>query len=128
MIGTKLIDSSVWIAYFFNGDFSDLLESPELFFLSVVSLYKIKKKLKKEKIDSSKVIRCVNYLKKKSFIVPLDEPLTEKAVDIAFHHNLTFADSVIYATSFSHDVTLYTFDNDFRNLPYVSILSVKKGI
>lgn len=128
MIGTKLMDSSVWIAYFFNGHFSELLETQELFFLSVISLYEIKKKLQKEKIDPSKISRCLAYLKKKSFIVPLDEPLTDKAVEVAFHHNLAFADSVIYATSFSHGVTLYTLDNDFRNIPHVEILSVKKGI
>jgi len=64
MIGTKFIDSSVWIAYFFNGDFSDLIETPEIFFLSVVSLYEIQKKLRKEKIDSSKMSTCVAYLKK----------------------------------------------------------------
>jgi len=51
---------------------------------------------------------------KKSLIVPLSESLTEQAVDMTFHHNLAFADSVIYASSFSHGVTLYTLNNYFR--------------
>jgi len=126
MIGTKLIDSSVWIAYFFKGEFAELIETQEIFFLSVVSLYEIKKRLTKEKIEPAKISHCIHFLKKKSFIVPLNETLTEQAVDMTFHHNLAFADSIIYATSFSHGVTLYTLDNDFRNLPYVTILSGKK--
>ena len=38
----KLIDSSVWIAYFLTSSFKELLEGDEMFFLSVLSLFEVK--------------------------------------------------------------------------------------
>ena len=49
MTDSKFIDSSVWLAYFFEGEHISLLESEEILFVSVLSLFEIKKKLLEKK-------------------------------------------------------------------------------
>ena len=52
MTGSRLLDSSVWLAYLFNGAYSDVIDSEEVHLLSSLSLFEIKKKLIKSKIES----------------------------------------------------------------------------
>ena len=50
MTDSKLIDSSIWLEYLFNGKNKEILEKDEVLLLSVISLFEIEKKLHKEKI------------------------------------------------------------------------------
>jgi|SRR3989344_5443943 len=123
MIDSKLIDSSVWLSYFFNGTYADVIDSEEIFLLSVLSLFEIKTKLIKSNLDSSKIIQSIDFIKKKSLIIPLDVEITEKAIDFAINNNLPTVDSLIYATAINNNSQLITLDNDFRDLSNVLILS-----
>lgn len=119
---SKLIDSSVWLAYLFNGTYSSIIESDEMLLLSVLSLFEIKKKLAKSKIDSNKISRSIEFIKKRSLIVPVNDEIAETAVEVALDNNLAIIDSLIYATSILNDSTLMTLDNDFRGLKSVIVL------
>ncbi|MBI3035650.1 PIN domain-containing protein [Candidatus Woesearchaeota archaeon] len=118
---SKLIDSSLWLAYLFNDDYSDIIDSDEILLLSVLSLFEIKRKLLKSKVDDSKIIRSVEFVKKRSLMIPVSEEISEKAVDFSFENNLSTVDSIIYATAVFNDAVLLTLDNDFRNLENVIV-------
>lgn len=119
---SKLIDSSLWLAYLFNSSYSDLIDSDEILLLSVLSLFEIKRKLAKSKVDSSKIARSMEFIKKRSLIIPVSEEIAEKAVDFSLENNLSIVDSLIYATAMLNDSVLLTLDNDFRNLKNVVLM------
>ena len=119
---SKLIDSSVWLAYLFNGVYSDIIESDEMLLLSVMSLFEIHRKLAKIKIDSNKISRSMEFIKKRSLVIEVSTEISEKAVDFSLEFKLSTIDSIIYATSILSDATLVTLDNDFKGLKSVVVL------
>ena len=122
MTDSKLIDSSVWLSYFLNGEFRDIIENESTLLLSVLSLFEIKKKLAKDSKTSGEISKAIDFIKKRSIIIPINEEIAEKAAEISLKHNLPAADSLIYSTSLLNDSTLYTIDNDLRGLNKVSVL------
>jgi toxin FitB len=59
-------------------------------------------------------------------VVPIDESIAISAADLAVKHNLPLADSLIYATALAHKATLWTQDDDFKDLPHVRYFAKKK--
>ena len=119
---SKLIDSSVWLAYLFNGTYSEIIDSDEMHLLSVLSLFEIKKKLVRSKVETGKIVKSMEFIKKRSLIVPVSEEISEKAVTLSLEKNLSIVDSIIYATAALNDSILLTLDNDFRGLSNVNLL------
>ena len=76
------------------------------------------------KIKMRKILRSMEFIKKKSLVVPVNEEIVENAVGIALSNNLPLVDSLIYATALLHKRRLVTCDNDFRGLENVEILDV----
>ena len=122
MIDSKLIDSSVWLSYLLNGEFQNIIEHEDIILLSALSLFEIKKKLAKNSMPSGKISKSMDFIKKRSIVIPISAEIAEKAAEIALANKLPAADSLIYATSVLHDSILYTIDNDFRGLKGVLIL------
>jgi len=119
---SKLVDSSVWIAYLVNRSFKEVFESDEPIFLSVLSLFEIKKILEKQGVDSEKIAKGVAFIKKRSFLVNVDANLSEFAADISIQHKLPALDALIYASALKNNAVLITLDNDFRGLKNVVVL------
>ena len=122
MTDIKLVDSSVWIEYLFNNHFQEIIDSGQVLYLSVLTLFEVYKKLKKEKIEQNKIIISLDFLKKRSLLIPVSAEIAEKAVELSLHHDLPAIDSLIYATAVHQRVHLITCDNDFRGLPEVTVL------
>lgn len=123
MTDSKLLDSSVWLDYFCNASHKELIETEgDIFLLSVLSLYEIEKKLRKEKIENYKILKSMDFIKKKSLLMPVTKEIAEKAASLALQHNLPAVDSLIYTTALLNNALLITLDNDFRDLPQVMIL------
>ena len=119
---SKLIDSSVWLAYLFNGSNSDVIDSNEILLLSVLSLFEIKKKLVKSRVENNKIARSMEFVRKRSLIIPVSEEITEKALEFSLKNDLSIIDSLIYATAVINDSILITLDNDFRGLENVNLM------
>ena len=81
MSDSKLIDSSVWIDYLTNGNFKEIIDIDEVLLISSLSIFEIKKKLLRNKITQQKVEKSVEFIKKRSLVVPVDLNIAEKAVD-----------------------------------------------
>lgn len=123
MIGTKLLDSSIWLAYFFEGNFSELIETDETFCLSALSIFEIKKKMLRANVPLRLVQEKLSHIKSKSIIFSVDDSLAENAVEISIKHKMPMADSIIYATAIVEDAKIFTLDNHFRGLERAEVLS-----
>ena len=123
MTGSRLVDSSVWLEYLLKGYFRDLIESNDIFFLSAVSLFEIKKKLTKSSLPLEVTMKSINFIKRKSLVISIDSELAEYAAEISVQHQLGAVDSLIYACTLRQNATLVTLDNDFRSLNSVIILA-----
>ena len=117
----SLIDSSVWIDYLVNGNFKEIIEKEEKLLLATISIIEIKKKLSRLKIPNKEINDKVDYIKKHSILVDLNEKIAEKASEIVIEKNLPIADSIVYASALTNDAILITLDNDFRGFHNVKI-------
>ena len=118
----RLIDSSVWLDYLFNGNHKKIIDSEEILLISVLSIFEIKKKLLKEKIGKHQISNGLEFIKKRSLVIPLTLEICEKAVDISLTRNIPTIDSLIYLTALTNDAVVLTLDNDFRGLEGAEIL------
>ncbi len=122
MTDSKIIDSSIWIEYFSNKKYSEVIESKELLYVSTLSLFEIKKKLLKEKINQSVISEIITFIKKRAITIPVEEIIAEKAAEISINHKLHTADAIIYTTAILNNSILITGDNDFRGLKNAIII------
>ncbi|OIO42564.1 hypothetical protein AUJ62_01020 [Candidatus Pacearchaeota archaeon CG1_02_32_21] len=118
----KFLDSSVWLEYFHNRKYSGIIESKEIILSSTLSIFEIKRKLMKEKYEKSKIIRAIEFVKKRSLIIPIDDKISEKAAEISAEKNLPAIDSLIYSSAILNKSKLITLDNDFRGLKEVVLM------
>jgi predicted nucleic acid-binding protein len=121
MTGYNLIDSSIWIDYLINGVHKELIEKEEKLLLATISLIEIKKKLSKLKVPSKEIDNKLDYIKKHSIVISLDEKIAEKASELVIEKGLPIADSIVYASAIMNNAFLLTLDNDFRGLAHVKI-------
>lgn len=122
MKGSKLLDSSVWIDYLSNGRHSDIIDSDEILLASALSLFEIKKKMMKLKIEPGKIDGSLEFIKKRSLILDVTSDIAEKATGFSLENELPMVDALIYTTSVLNNSILITLDNDFRGLKNVLIV------
>ncbi len=122
MTGYKLVDSSVWIDYLVNGNHKNLIETEEKLLLATISIIEIRKKLNKLKISKKEITQKVDYIKKQSILISLDENIADTASHMVVEKDIPVADSIVYASAIVNNAILITLDNDFRNLDGVRVL------
>lgn len=123
-----LVDSSGWLAYFTDGANSDffakaILGTEEIVIPTIV-FYEIFKKTLSDKGEES-ALQTIGQLHKYK-IVDLDEDLSLSAARISNEHKIPMADSIIYATAKKFGATIWTQDEDFKDLPNVKYVRRKK--
>ncbi len=128
MTDSRLLDSSAWLSYFYadNKEIKSIIESNSILLTSSISIFEIKKKLMKDKIEISKVERIIEFIKKRSLIINIDFLIADAAVNFAIKNNLATIDALIYSAAKKNNSILITLDNDFRNLNDVMILNHEK--
>jgi len=120
------IDSSGWIEWFTNGPkasrYKQVIEStkPEKIVTSVVILYEVYKKIKKQK-DEEEALLAVAALSQTT-IVTIDQAIALEAADYSLEHNLHFSDALVYATARHFKAKLYTSDSDLKPLKTVHFI------
>ncbi len=125
MTDSNLLDSSIWLEYFHNDAFNEIIESNTLLLLSTLSLFEIKKKLLQSKVALPNVYKALSFVKRKSLVIQCSEDIVEHAAELSIKHKLPMADAIIYATALHEKATVLTLDNDFRNLKHATVLSFK---
>lgn len=121
MIGSKLLDASIVLEYLHNKKFVEFIESEEHNFVSILTIFEIKKILLKNGKSRDEVDTLLRFLKERVVLVEVDIQTVELAADESYSKNLPAFDSIIYATALLNKIELLTTDNDFRGLPSVKV-------
>ncbi len=112
----KLIDSSVWLDYFLLKSLTvrSLIHDEKFsLFSSAISLHEIKKKLLFSRKTPKEISDSLDFIKEKSFIVPVSEELCEKSAEDSVRLGLSMADSIIYRSALDNKAELITLDSHF---------------
>lgn len=123
MTDSELLDSTIWLDYLIKEGFKEKIEQEDIFILSSLSLFEIKRKLlRNKKLKKQEIEEKISFIKSKSIILNVDEKIAERASEIAEEKNLGAADALIYTTAILNNAVLLTLDNDFRNLDNAEVL------
>ena len=98
MIDSKFLDSSAWLAYFYaeNDEVKSILDSNNILLTSSISIFEVKNKLTKDKIDVIKIKNSIDFIKRRSLIIDIGAEIAEKAVEFAIENDLAIIDALIY--------------------------------
>ncbi len=117
---TVLIDSWTWIEYWRGGIHSEkaaeYVEGSENAVLSAVNLVEIFFWVLKH-YDEKRAAEKRDTLRRRCFLIPLDETIAVDAAKTKQSLKLSLADSIILATARAQDAKLVTGDKDFKTLP-----------
>lgn len=117
MKARNAVDSSGWLEYFADTSraklFAPAIEDAAALVVPVLSVYEVFKKFLRERGETD-ALQAVSAMRS-GLVVDLDVSLSLEAARL----DLPLADSLIYATARRHDATLWTQDEDFKNLPGV---------
>ena len=113
----NVVDSSGWLEYLTGGmqaaRFSDAIEDSKRLIVPAIVLYEVFKKVLRERGEQAALqIAGAMHAGK---VVPVDAALTLDAA----RYSLPLADSLIYATAQRLGATVWTQDEDFKDLPGV---------
>ena len=124
MTGSKFLDSSAWLAYFYaeNNEIKSIVESSVILLTSSISLFEVKNKLIKDKTNEVKIQNSMDFIKERSLIIDVGAEIAEEAVESVRKYKLPIIDSLIYTSSLKNNSELITSDNDFQDLNNVKIL------
>lgn len=117
----NLFDSSAWIEYFIgsnlSSEYSDILENFDDLLVPSIVIYEVYKYIHRQKFekDANKIF---NFMINGN-VVLLSPELSKKSASISIKYKLPMADSIIYATAINYNSIVYTFDDDFIDLPNV---------
>ena len=120
----QLLDSSIWLAHLVDAHnkASELMEKDEMLFCSILSLFEIEKKLRRDKYPEEKIEKMISFMTGRSIIINLTENIVRKSAKISIQYELAAVDALIYATAMEQNLILITADNDFRGLPNTEII------
>lgn len=120
----RFLDSSIWLAHLVDASevASALLESEEIIYCSILTLFEVKKKLITSRMNQEEVATAVRFIRQRAIIININEEIIDVAVDIAVAEGLSAIDSLLYASALSVNTIFVTADNDFRGLPQVQVI------
>ena len=113
----NVVDSSAWLEYLTGGVqatcFADVIEDSKCLIVPAIVLYEVFKKVLRERGEQAALqIAAAMHAGK---VVPVDAAL---ALDAA-RYPMPLADSLTYATAQRLGATVWTQDDDFKDLPGV---------
>ena len=124
-----ILDSSAWLECLDGGPnvrhFGPILRKlPDLIIPGVV-LTEVRKVALNQR--TAKKAETVTDSMRSGIIIPADAGISILAADLFVKHKLPLADSLIYATTLSHNATLWTQDAHFEGLPHVKYFPKAKA-
>ena len=117
----NVIDSSAWLEYFANGPnasfFAQAIEKGEDRIIPSLTLYEVFKKILQQ-TDEGHALQAVAVMQQ-GMVVDLDARIALDAARISLKNKLPMADSIILATARTYEATVWTQDEDFKDIPDV---------
>ncbi|NBT36151.1 MAG: type II toxin-antitoxin system VapC family toxin [Betaproteobacteria bacterium] len=123
----NVVDSSGWLDYFVGGRHAQALqpalEDIESLIVPAISIYEVFKVLLREAGEEA-AIQGVAAMQR-GHVVDLTAQRALDAAALSLRHSLPMADSVILAAAREHGATVWTLDDDFRELDNVRYFAKK---
>lgn len=117
----NLLDSSGWIEYFAEGPnaerFAPVAEEIATLLVPTIVLHEVYRWADREGGEAA-ASRAMATMQTAT-IIDLDSDLAFASARLARQHRLPTADSIVYASGRSRGATVWTQDEDFRDLPDV---------
>jgi predicted nucleic acid-binding protein len=121
----NVVDSSGWLAYFADepssGFFAPAIEDVSGLIVPAISLYKVFKHILFRRSEAEAMQAIGAMLQGQ--VVDLDCELALDAARLSIESKLPMADSIILATAYKFEATVWTQDNDFEGLRNVRYLA-----
>lgn len=117
----NVVDSSAWLSYF-AGDrnsskFTKGIEDIDKLLVPSVTLTEVFKHILRQRGEEAALIAITHM--KQGQVVPLDSELVVNAASVGMEYGFPLADSIIFASAQKFDATIWTQDNDIKDLPKV---------
>jgi predicted nucleic acid-binding protein len=123
----KAVDSSAWLEYFANGPnasfFAPAIEQTDDLLVPSLTLYEVFKRILQQ-TDEGHALQAVAVMQQGT-VVELDARIALDAARISLKNKLPMADSIILATAWAYEATVWTQDEDFKNIPGVQFRKKK---
>jgi toxin FitB len=124
----NLIDSSAWLEYFAAGSQANqvaaAIENVGKLLVPTIVLVEVTRRVMQQR-DEDAALQVAAVLHQGQ-VVPLDGGIALSAAHFGVAHKLPLADSIIYATAKQFGATIWTFDDDFADLPGVKFFPRRK--
>lgn len=124
-----ILDSSAWLECLDDGPntkhFASIIaKHPEILVPAIV-ITEVRKVALRER--SSEKAESITRSLLAAEVIEIDHEIAVAAADLAIKHKLPLADSLIYAITLARKATLWTQDDDFKDLPRVRYFPKKKS-
>jgi len=123
----KVVDSSAWLEYFANGPnasfFAPTIERIDDLLVPSLTLYEVFKRILQQ-TDEGHALQAVAVMQQGT-VVDLDARIALDGARISIKNKLPMADSIILATAWAYEATLWTQDEDFKDIPGVQFRKKK---
>jgi len=114
----NLVDSSGWLEYFTDGlnaeSFSHPLQDIEKLIVPTISIYEVFKVVLRERGEDD-ALQAV-ALMKQGKVIDLNLEISIQAAKFSLENKIPMADSIIYTTGRFYKATIWTQDDDLKNL------------
>jgi toxin FitB len=120
----NLVDSSGWLEYFSDGpnasSFETALTNPENLIVPTLCLYEVFKVVLRQRGETDALQAAA--LMSQGNIIELTSEVALQAARISLDYKLPMADSIILATGQACDATIWTQDEDFKDIKGVKFI------
>ena len=124
----NVVDSSAWLEYFANGPnasfFAPAIEQTDDLLVPSLTLYEVFKRILQQ-TDEGHALQAVAVMQQ-STVADLDARIALDAARISVKNKLPMADSIILATAWAYEATVWTQDEDFKEIPGVRFRKKKR--
>jgi len=120
----NIVDSSGWLEYFANGlnadFFAPAIENISQLIVPVISIYEVFKRVLQQKGEGDALQAIAVMCQGK--VIELDTRLALSAARISVELRMPMADSIMLATAQVYNATLWTQDEDFKEIEGVQYI------
>ncbi|NQU31505.1 MAG: type II toxin-antitoxin system VapC family toxin [Anaerolineae bacterium] len=123
----NVVDSSGWLEYFSDGEnasfFAPAIEDAEHLIVPAICIYEVFRRLLSLRDEQIALVHIGDMLQGQ--IADLTAPIALQAAKLSADLKIAMADSIILATSHTHEATLWTQDVDFEGIAGVNYIPKK---
>lgn len=117
----NLVDSSGWLEYFSDGhsaaSFEKALLDSDNLIVPTICLYEVFKVVLRER-GEGEALQAI-ALMRQGKVIDLTFEIAIQAAKVSLEHKIPMADSIILTTARMHRATIWTMDEDFKDLPAI---------